>query len=175
MSLLTSQGGYVFKERIITKTPDWRQNARMNEEDLRTIVIRDLHAKGVNVINFKTGTFDLMIEGSNPIILELKMITESGKRGYIEAEAGNKKGFTFTEDQIPELLKTRFPIYILANDGHNYYLFDPKWVKFQVEDLKRHDRTVLDESRWNDNDWNSVSPITYDMAINNILKIVNRR
>jgi len=25
----------------------------MNEEDLRTIVIRDLHAKGINVINFK--------------------------------------------------------------------------------------------------------------------------
>ena len=43
----------------------------MNEEDLRTIVIRDLHAKGINVINFNSGTFDVMVEGSNPMILDL--------------------------------------------------------------------------------------------------------
>ena len=147
----------------------------MNEEDLRTIVIRDLHAKGINVINFKSGTFDLMVEGSNPIILELKMITGGGKRGFIETEEGNKKGFTFTEDQTREILKTKFPIYVLANDGHDYYLFDPKWVKFQVEDLKRHDKAIIYESRWNDKEWNVVSPITYDVAINNIVKIVSRR
>jgi hypothetical protein len=147
----------------------------MNEEDLRTIVIRDLQAKGINVINFKSGTFDLMIEGSNTIILELKMITGVGTRGFKESQEGNKKGFTVTDDQIRELLKTRFPIYVLANDGHDYYLFDPKWVKFQVEDLKRYDRTIIYESRWNDTEWNSISPITYDVAINNILKIVSRR
>jgi len=147
----------------------------MNEEDLRTIVLRDLQAKGINVINFKSGTFDLLVEGSNPMILELKMIADVAKRGSIEAKDGNKKGFTFTEDQMHELLKTRFPVYVLANDGHNYYLFDPKWVKFQVEDLKGHDRTIVYESRWNDTDWNSVSPITYDVAINNIVKIVSRR
>jgi hypothetical protein len=147
----------------------------MNEEDLRTIVIRDLHAKGINVINFKSGTFNLMVEGSNPIILELKMITGGGKRGFIETEEGNKKGFTFTEDQTRELLKTKFPIYVLANDGHDYYLFDPKWVKFQVEDLKGYDRAIIYESRWNDKEWNVVSPITYDVAINNIVKIVSRR
>ena len=147
----------------------------MNEEDLRTIVIRDLQAKGINVINFKSGTFDLIVEGSNPIILELKMITSGGKRGFIEAQDENKKGFTFTEDQTRELLKTKFPIYVLANDGHNYYLFDPKWVKFQVEDLKRYDRTIVYESRWNDTDWNIVPPITFDVAINNIVKIVSRR
>ena len=105
----------------------------MNEEDLRTIVIRDLHAKGINVINFKSGTFDFLVEGSNPIILELKMITGGGKRGFIGTEEGNKKGFTFTEDQMRELLKTRFPIYVLANDEHNYYLFDPKWVNFKLK------------------------------------------
>jgi hypothetical protein len=147
----------------------------MNEDDLRTIVIRDLQAKGINVINFKSGTFDLMVEGSNPIILELKMITGIGKSGFIETEEGNKKGFSFTEDQIRELLKTKFPIYVLANDGHDYYLFDPKWVKFQVEDLKGHDRAIIYEFRWNDTEWNVVSPITYDVAINNIVKIVNRR
>jgi hypothetical protein len=147
----------------------------MNEEDLRTIVIRDLQAKGINVINFKSGTFDLMVEGSNPIILELKMIISGGKSGFRETDEGNKKGFTFTEDQTREILKTKFPIYILANDGHDYYLFDPKWVKFQVEDLKRHDRAIIYESRWNDTDWNSASPITYDVAINNIVKIVSRR
>jgi len=147
----------------------------MNEEDLRTIVVRDLQAKGINVISFKSGTFDLMVEGSNPILLELKMITDVAKSGFIAARDGNKKGFTFTEDQMHELLKTRFPIYVLANDGHNYYLFDPKWVKLQVEDLKGHDRAIIDESRWNDTDWSSVSPITYDVAINNLVKIVNRR
>ncbi len=147
----------------------------MNEEDLRTIVIRDLQAKGINVINFKSGTFDLIVEGSNPIVLELKMITGGGKRGFVEAEEENKKGFTFTEDQTREILKTKFPIYVLANDGHNYYLFDPKWVKFQVEDLKRYDRSIIYESRWNDKDWNIVQPITYDVAINNIVKIVSRR
>jgi hypothetical protein len=147
----------------------------MNEEDLRTIVIRDLHAKGINVINFKSGTFDLMVEGSNSIILELKMILGSGKSGFIETEEGNKKGFTFTEDQIHEILKTKFPVYVLANDGHDYYLFDPKWVKFQVEDLKGHDRAIIYEFRWNDTGWNVVSPITYDVAINNIVKIVSRR
>ena len=147
----------------------------MNEEDLRTIVIRDLHAKGINVINFKNGTFDLIVEGSNPIILELKMITGGGKRGFVETKEGNKKGFTFTEDQTREILKTKFPIYVLANDGHDYYLFDPKWVKFQVEDLKEYDRAIIYEFRWNDTEWNVVSPITYDVAINNIVKIVNRR
>ncbi|HIG99697.1 MAG TPA: hypothetical protein HA258_03850, partial [Thermoplasmata archaeon] len=118
----------------------------MNEEDLRTIVIRDLQAKGINVINFKSGTFDLMVEDDNPIILELKMITGGGKRGFLETEEGNKKGFTFTEDQTRELLKTKFPIYILANDGSDYYLFDPKWVKFQVEELKRQDKSIVYES-----------------------------
>jgi len=147
----------------------------MNEENLRTIVIRDLQAKGINVINFKSGTFNLIVEGNNPIILELKMITDGGKRGVVKTEKENKKGFTFTEDQMRELLKTRFPIYILANDEHNYYLFDPKWVKFQVEDLKGRDRAIIDESRWTDTDWNAVSPITYDVAINNIVKIVSRR
>jgi len=147
----------------------------MNEEDLRTILIRDLHAKGINVINFKSGTFDLMVEGDNPFILELKMITGGGKRGFIETEEGNKKGFTFTEDQTRELLKTKFPIYVLANDGHDYYLFDPKWVKLQVEDLKGYDRAIIYESRWNDTEWNVFSPITYDVAINNIVKIVCRR
>jgi hypothetical protein len=147
----------------------------MNEEDLRTIVIRDLHAKGINVINFKSGTFDLMVEGSNSIILELKMITDGGKRGFIETEEGNKKGFTFTEDQTREILKAKFPIYVLANDGRDYYLFDPKWVKFQVEDLKEHDKAILYEFRWNDTQLNVVSPTTYDIAINNIVKIINRR
>jgi len=147
----------------------------MNKEDLRTIVVRDLQAKGVNVISFKSGTFDLIVEGSNPILLELKMITDVAKRGFIDARDGNKKGFSFTEDQMHELLKTRFPIYVLANDGHNYYLFEPKWLKLQVEDLKGHDRAIIDESRWNDTDWSSVSPITYDVAINNLVKIVNRR
>lgn len=147
----------------------------MNEDDLRTIVIRDLHAKGINVINFKSGTFDLLVEGSNPIILELKMITGGGKRGFIETEVGNKKGFTFTEDQTREILKAKFPIYVLANDGHDYYLFDPKWVKFQVEDLKEYDRAIIYEFRWNDKEWNVILPITYDVAINTIVKIVSRR
>jgi hypothetical protein len=147
----------------------------MNEEDLRTIVIRDLQTKGINVINFKSGTFDLMVEGSNSILLELKMIIGDGKRGFIETEEGNKKGFSFTEDQTRELLKTKFPIYVLANDGHDYYLFDPKWVKFHVEDLKGSDRAIVYESRWTDKGWNSVPPITYDVAINNIVKIVNHR
>ena len=147
----------------------------MNEDDLRTIVIRDLHAKGINVINFKSGTFDLIVEGSNPIILELKMITGGEKRGFIEIAEGNKKGFTFTEDQTREILKAKFPIYVLANDGHDYYLFDPKWVKFQVEDLKECDRAIIYEFRWNDTEWNVISPITYDVAINTIVKIVSRR
>jgi hypothetical protein len=147
----------------------------MNEQDLRTLVIRDLHTKGINVINFKSGTFDLIVEGSNPIILELKMITGGGKRGFIETEAGNKKGFTFTEDQTHEILKAKFPIYVLANDGHDYYLFDPKWVKSQVEDLKEYERAIIYEFRWKDKEWNVFSPITYDVAINNIVKIVNRR
>ena len=147
----------------------------MNEEDLKTIVIRDLHAKGINVINFHKGTFDLMVEGSNPIILELKMITAAGKKGFIETEEGNKKEFTFTEDQARELKKTKFPIYVLANDEHNYYLFNPKWVRSQIEDLKEYDKAVIYESRWNDTDWNDISPMTYDLAINNIVKIVHRR
>ena len=142
----------------------------MNEEDLRTLVIRDLHAKGINVINFKSGTFDLMVEGSHSIILELKTITGIRTSGRIETGDGNKKGFIFTEDQMHELLKTKFPIYVLANDGHDYYLFDPKWVKFQVEDLKGRDKAIIYESRWNDKDWNAVSPITYDVAIKNIVK-----
>ena len=98
-----------------------------------------------------------------------------GKRGFIETEEGNKKGFSFTEDQTRELLKTKFSIYVLANDGHDYYLLDPKWVKFQVENLKEYDRVIVYECRWNDKEWNVVSPITYDVAINNIVKIVSRR
>ncbi len=147
----------------------------MNEEDLRLIVIRDLHAKGINVINFKNGTFDLLVEDGNALILELKMITADAKRGGMKTEGGTKKGFTLTEDQVHEILKTRFPIYVLANDGHNYYLFDPKWLKSQVQNLKDHAQAILYESRWNDSDWSSVPPITYDEAINTILKIVQRR
>ncbi|DAC72861.1 MAG TPA: hypothetical protein DSN98_03030 [Thermoplasmata archaeon] len=147
----------------------------MNEEDLRTIVIRDLQAKGINVMNFKSGTFDLMVEGSNPLILELKMITVGGKKGFIEKENVHKKGFAFTEDQTHEILKSKFPVYVLANDGHDYYLFNPKWVKFQVEELKGHDQAIVYEFRWNDNDWNVVPPTTYDEAIISIVRIVSRR
>jgi hypothetical protein len=41
--------------------------------------------------------------------------------------------------------------------------------------LKGHDRAIIYEFRWNDKDWNIVPPITYDVAINNIVKIVSRR
>lgn len=147
----------------------------MNEDDLKTIVIRDLQAKGVNVINLKNGTFDALIEGDNPMILELKMITTTTKKGYTQTKNENTKGFTLTEDQVHELLKTRFPIYVLANDGHHYYLFDPKWMKTQVQNRKAQDNTIIDESRWNNTDWNTVPPLTYDGAINTILKILHRR
>lgn len=147
----------------------------MKEETLRKKIIRDLLTKRINGINLKSGTFDLLIEGNYPTILELKIITGGGKRGFVETEEGNMKGFTFTPDQTREILKMKFPIYVLAKDGNDYYLFEPKWVKKQVIDLKDYNRAIIYEFRWNEKKYGIVQPITYNHAINKIAKVVKSK
>jgi hypothetical protein len=48
-------------------------------------------------------------------------------------------------------------------------------VKTQAKDLQGQNKTIIDETRWNDTDWNTIPPLTYDTAINTLLKILYRR
>jgi hypothetical protein len=144
----------------------------MIEETLRNKVIRDLQAKKINVINFHKGTFDTLVDGTNPFLLEMKVIKETGRQEFKKEEPL----FEYTEDQCNEIPKAKFPVYVLAKYDNDYFLFNPKWVRKHIKMLTvddRYDRAIINEWRRNEDD--VVSSITYDEAINNIAKIAQRK
>jgi len=144
----------------------------MLEETLRNKVIRDLQAKRINVINLRKGTFDTLVDGTNPFLLELKVIKETERQEFKKEEPL----FEYTEDQCDEIPKAKFPVYVLAKYDNDYFLFNPKWVRKHVKMLtvdNTYDGTIINTWRRNEDD--IISSITYDEAINNISKIAKRK
>jgi len=93
----------------------------LREEEFKNNVIRDLQSSGVNVVNMRGGTFDLIIEGKRPFVCEVKRITTEGHRGFKEME----KGFSFTREQTSEILKMRFPPFVIAFHQEECYFLEP--------------------------------------------------
>jgi len=110
----------------------------VKEKELQNTLIRDLQSKGINVVNLRGGTFDLIVEGTRPYVCDLKRIS-SGLRGFPEDE----KGFKFTKEQTKEILKMKFPPFAVAFDNDDYYFLPPDWVKREVEDLKEFNTAIM--------------------------------
>lgn len=131
--------------------------------------MRDLLSRDINTVNMRQGTFDLIIEGSRPFICELKQITEGGLRGFKESE----KGFSFTPEQTGEILKMKFPPFVIAffltHSGKDCYFLDTEWVKREVTDLKEFDRAIM---------YFSVRPYppakTYAETVKEVIKFVTK-
>lgn len=118
---------------------------------------------GVNVINLKGGTFDIIIEGKRPFIGEIKKITKGGHRGFKE----NEKGFSFSEEQTKEIPKMRFPPFVVAFYHNECYFLEPDWVKREVTDLMDYKKAIM---------YFSIRPFpaatTYSEIIENIIDFI---
>lgn len=110
----------------------------MLEAEFRDAFILDLQKRGINVVNLHGGTFDLIVEGKRPFVCELKRMAE-GTRFL-----GDQEGFKFTEEQTKEILRMKFPPFVIAftEDGR-YYFLAPNWIKEQVEDLKEYPTAIM--------------------------------
>lgn len=111
----------------------------LKEDEFRNNLVRDLQSNGINVVNMRGGTFDLIIEGWRPFVCEVKKITVGGHRGFKE----NEKGFSFTKEQTSEILKMKFPPFVIAFHQKECYFLEPDWVKREVTDLKEYDTAIL--------------------------------
>lgn len=111
----------------------------VKEEEFRNNLIRDLQSRGINVVNIRGGTFDLIIEGKRPFVCEVKRIISGGHRGFKESE----KGFSFTKEQTNEILKMRFPPFVIAFHQRDCYFLEPNWVEREVTDLKEYETAIM--------------------------------
>jgi len=110
----------------------------MNEREFQKRLMADLQKRGVNVVDFCKGTFDLLVEGVRPFVCEIKLFG-TGVRGFQEEE----KGFVFTEDQTKEILRMKFPPFVVVSDDDKCYFLPPDWVKREVEDLKEFPKAIM--------------------------------
>lgn len=137
----------------------------MKEDEFRDKLIRGLQSNRINVVNLRQGTFDLIVEGVRPFVCEVKQITKGGHRGFKEDE----KGFSFTPEQTSEILKIKFPPFVVAYYENDCYFLDPEWVKREVTDLKEYDKAIM---------YFSVRPFppakTYNEILNEIIEFVTR-
>jgi len=108
------------------------------EEEFRNNLVQDLQSRGINVVNLRGGTFDLVIEGKRPYVCEIKRMTR-GTRFL-----GDEEGFKFTEAQTKEIKNMKFPPFIItfASGGRHYFL-SPDWIKEQVEDLREYATAIM--------------------------------
>lgn len=111
----------------------------MKEEEFRNNFIRDLRSNGINVVNMRGGTFDLIVEGRRPFVCEVKRITSGGHRGFKESE----KGFSFTKEQTSEILEMKFPPLVIAFCQKDCYFLEPDWVKREVIDLREYETAIM--------------------------------
>jgi hypothetical protein len=96
----------------------------LEEQEFRDKLVSDLQLSGINVVNMRAGTFDLIIEGKRPFVCEVKRITSKGLRGFQE----NEKGFKFSKEQTSEILKMKFPPFVVAFHQKECYFLEPDWV-----------------------------------------------
>jgi len=78
------------------------------------------------------------VEGKRPFVCELKRMAK-GTRFL-----GDEEGFKFTEEQTKEILKMKFPPFVIAfTEDDRYYFLSPNWIKEQVGDLKEYPTAIL--------------------------------
>lgn len=125
--------GYIWGKQVDKMSHD------MGEEEFRNKLIRDLRKRGINAVNLHRGTFDLIVEGNRPYVVELKRIREKPIGVYDE---GNK-GFRFTEEQTEEISNMEFPPVVIAFEGEEYYLLTPDWIQEEVGGRLEHGTAIL--------------------------------
>jgi len=108
------------------------------EAEFREASVHDLQKRSINVVNLHGGTFDLIVEGKRPFVCEIKRMAE-GTRFL-----GDEDGFKFTEEQTKEILRMKFPPFVIAfTEDDRYYFLPPDWTKEQVEDLKEYPTAIM--------------------------------
>jgi hypothetical protein len=113
----------------------------LREGEFRDKLVSDLQSSGINVVNMRGGTFDLVIEGKRPFVCEVKRIKLGGCRGFPEP---NAKCFKYSEEQTIEILKMKFPPFVVAFYQKECYFLEPDWVKENVTDLKEFKVAIMD-------------------------------
>lgn len=131
----------------------------MGERSFRERIIKDLKAKKINAVNLGQGCFDLLVEGKRPFVCEIKQI-KLGTRGFPEDD----KQFKFTKEQTREILKMKYPPFVVAFWKNEYYFFKPDWIKKQVTDLEEYDEAIM-----SDKIRNFRAPINYKELLKEII------
>jgi len=135
---------------------------KRSESRFKDRLIRDLRKKGINVVNLHRGTFDLIIEGNRPYIVELKRMRDKPIGVW---EEGNK-GFTFTEEQTEEISNMKFPPIVIAFEKNKNYLLTPEWVQEEVSGRLEHGTAIL-SIKYCD----FPKPLTYEKLIEEITRL----
>lgn len=134
----------------------------IKENEFRDKLIRDLERREINVVNLHGGTFDLIIEGNRPCVVELKRMQDKPIGVYDE---GNK-GFKFTKEQTEEIYKMEFPPIVIAFERDKYYLLKPKWVQDEVIDRLEFGTAILSLKFCE-----FPEPLTYERLTEEIVKL----
>jgi hypothetical protein len=102
---------------------------------------KDLENRGINVVCLgENATFDLIIEGDRPYVVELKRVMSPPPGLPWEKK---ERGFRFTETQHSEIAKMKFPPLVLAFDEKGYYWFDPALVKREVKERDAYKKAIF--------------------------------
>ena len=111
------------------------------EEIFRIKFIQHLLKKDINSINLGNGTFDLIVEGNRPYIVEFKKLQIlSLKENLVK-----NRGFFFTATQIKAISKMKFPPIVIAFDLFldENYLFPPLWVQKEVVCREKYGEVLI--------------------------------
>lgn len=113
----------------------------MLEHKFRDKLIQDLKQfkDRINVVNLHGGTFDLIIEGNRPYIIEIKKIRDKPIGVWDE----ENRGFIFSKEQTKEISRMKFPPIVVAFEKDKYYLLPPEWVQEEVKCRLEHGTAIL--------------------------------
>lgn len=134
----------------------------VGEENFRDKLILDLRKLGINAVNLRGGTFDLIIEGNRPYVVELKRMRNKPIGVYDE---GNR-GFRFTEEQTREISQMKSPPIVIAFDKDEYYLLLPDWVKEETSSRLEFGTAIMSLKNCE-----FPNPLTYQQLVQEISKM----
>ena len=136
----------------------------MKENRFRNKLIQDLKQfkDRINVINLHGGTFDLIIEGNRPYIVEIKYMRDKPIGPYDE---GNR-GFILSEAQTEEICQMKFPPVVVAFEETKYYLLSSEWVQEEVKCRLEHGTAILSLKYCE-----FPNPLTYEKLIEELVRL----
>lgn len=141
----------------------------MAEPEFKIKLIEDLGKRGINAVDLgETGTFDLIIEGQRPYVVELKKVTPDYSTHM------QQKGFDFRRSQHREIEKMKFPPLVIGFDDKGCYWFEPERVKTEV--TERHEYYESGQAaRFRTPYFEEFSnPLTYEDFLKKLVRFIKR-